>query len=209
MAVLSPPSREPHQASSEAEVEWPRPRLFTIEEYERAGELGVLDPDERLELLEGKTVRKISPQLTPHATCINLAQDAVYDLFGKRCVRRIQQPSNIESRSQPEPDLCVVKGPARDYLAEHPREALLIVEVADTTLRTDLGRKALLYARGAVPDYWVVNLKARTPVAHRNPVVEARSRTGYRCDTIPTLSEGETVKPIHSSKEIKVADLLP
>ena len=204
MAVLTPPSQEHQQVQ-----EWPLPRLWTIEEYERAGELGIFGEDERLELLEGEIVQKMSPQRSPHAASIDLVSEELRSVFGKEVRVRVQVPFNIGQRSQPEPDVYVVRGGVRDFVKAHPRSALLVVEIADTTLRADLGRKALLYARAGVPEYWVMDLNIGELIVHRDPVEDVESITGHRYSTITKLHAGDKVTPLLANREASVSNLLP
>src|SRR5687767_7036771 len=101
MAVLAPPSQE-------QELEWPQPLRWTIEEYERAFELGAFGTNLRLELIDGEILRKMSPQNSPHATGIELTANQLRSILGKGFSVRTQLPFNIGRRSQPEPDVYVV-----------------------------------------------------------------------------------------------------
>ena len=202
MAVMTPPS-------TQQEMDWPIRRLWTIEEFEEAGELGLFDPDERLELLYGEVYKKLSPQLTPHATAVELAAETMRATFHGKVHVRNQNPFNIGQRSQPEPDVYVARGEIRDYAKAHPRTAEIVIEIADTTLRMDLGKKAALYASAGVPDYWVVDLKNRQLVVHREPEEDLESPSGFRYRSVSRHAESEFVKPLRADAEVKVADLLP
>lgn len=79
-------------------------------------------------------------------------------------------PLNLTPVSQPEPDIAVVKGSARDYAVAHPTTALLVVEVAESTLAFDRGEKASLYAGAGISEYWVLNLVARRLEVSRDPI---------------------------------------
>ena len=194
---------------NEEAVYGPRRRRGTRQENERATEIGLFGPEERLELIEGEVIRKV-PQNTPHATALLLATDLLRQAFGVGLHVRAQLPLAIGPRSEPEPDLAVVSGSPRDYEDAHPISARLVVEISDTTLRFDRTTKAGLYARAGVVEYWIVNLNERILEVHREPVsMPGRTlRHGYR--VVTTLSELETVVPLEApSISIRVSDLLP
>ena len=206
MTVISPTIPESIKRPLQSR---PRRRLFTIEEYERAGEAGVFRPDERLELIEGEIITKMSPQRTPHAVCIELGTTALQQAYGKGFRVRIQLPLNIGLNSQPEPDFAVIPGQPRDSLGEHPREAVLVLEIADTTLSMDTGRKAALYASAGIPEYWVLDLKNRKLILYRDPMDATSKSSAANYQSVQTLTEKESVQPEGSTQRIRVADLLP
>ena len=106
---------------------------WTRQEYDRLADAGILAPDERVELLEGEIVT-MTPQHGPDSASIGLAEAALRKAFGPAHWIRIQLPLIVDPDSEPEPDLAVVPGSPRDYVTEHPRAALLVVEIADSTL---------------------------------------------------------------------------
>src|SRR5207244_2898413 len=122
--------------------------------------LGLFRPEERLELLDGEILERMSPQKPPHAEGILGVVDALGPAFGPGYHVRPQLPLILDDGSEPEPDVAVVVGTRRDYGAESPRVAhvRLVVEVADTTLRFDRGRKQRAYARAGILEYWILNL---------------------------------------------------
>src|SRR5687768_13798213 len=92
----------------------------------------------------------------------------------------------------------------------HPRHAALIVEVAESSLGIDRGRKATLYARAGIPDYWIVNLVDRTLEIHREPVAAPETAPGWHYAEGRSLGPGETVSPVAApGARIPVVDLLP
>jgi len=109
----------------------------------------------------------------------------------------------VDPADEPEPDVAIVPGGPRDHLAEHPRAAALVVEVADSSLEYDRGDKAQLYARAGFAEYWIVNLRDRCLEVHRQP-----SPGGY--GDVTTLAAGTTVVPLEvPGARIAVASLLP
>jgi Uma2 family endonuclease len=150
-------------ASSSAEQLRPLRRV----EYDQLVRLGVFQ-DEHIELIDGALVH-MSPIGPPHsATVARLTEVFVLALAGKASVRP-QCPFAASEYSEPEPDLSVV--PLSDYDSDHPERAQLIIEVAESSLSRDRGRKARLYAESGVPEYWVVNLVDRRVEVHTEPVV--------------------------------------
>ncbi len=121
-------------------------RLLTVDEFDRAWAAGVYGPEERLELIDGEVIQKVSPQESPHATGTNLCAEEMRAAFGKGYHVRIQEPLLLGHRTKPEPDVAVVVGEIRDYAGQHPTTAALVIEVSDSTLKFDSARKAALYA---------------------------------------------------------------
>src|SRR5207245_2370496 len=130
---------------------------------------GVLDEDDPVELLDGLLLVK-EPQHSRYRTSVLLVARAVERAFGEGWFVQTQSPISLDDRSEPEPDVCVVRGSPRDYVDAHPRRPALIVEVAQLGLRLARGRKATAYARARVADYWIVNLIDRVLEVHRQPV---------------------------------------
>lgn len=123
----------------------PKAHRWTREQYERVGRLGGFAPDQRLELIDGEIVDR-SPQSEPHAVALCLLHEALRRAYGDGYVVRIQSRLALDAASAPEPDLAVVPGEPRDFLASHPSYAVLLVEIADTTLAYDRSTKRALYA---------------------------------------------------------------
>ncbi len=188
----------------------PGVRPLTREEYYKAAEVGIFGPEERLELIGGEVIKKVSPQLTPHATSISLCGEALRKAFDQGHHVRIQAPMALGPHSEPEPDVCVVEGSARDYEREHPKTAVLVIEVADSSLRLDRKVKASLYAAAGIPDYWLLNLPDRVLEVHREPAPMADEPFGHQYRSITRYPETAVVSPLAApGATIRVADLLP
>jgi len=184
-------------------------RRWTRREYDQLIDRGVFRPGERVELLDGLLVVK-EPQGTPHTTAIDLAVEALRRAFGPGWLVRAQAPMAAGRLSEPEPDVYVVPGAPRDYLREHPRRPVLVVEVAHRRLRLDRTRKAAIYARAGVEDYWILNLVERMLEVHREPARLETSPGRWGYDSIQVLGAGEIVSPLAvPTAHIRVADLLP
>src|SRR2546425_922273 len=150
------------------QAERPALRRWTRHEYARLIDHGFLDEDDPIELLDGLLLVK-EPQASPHRTAVLLTAKVLERVFGEGWFVQTQSPIALDDRSEPEPDLCVVRGSPRDYVEAHPRRPVLIVEVARSGLRLARGRKAVVYARARISDYWVVNLVDRVLEVHREP----------------------------------------
>jgi Uma2 family endonuclease len=131
-------------------------RLFTVEEYHRMAEAGILGADERVELIDGEIVQ-MAPIGPRHAGCVINATRLFITRLGDRAVVSPQNPVVMPPRSEPQPDLLVLRPRAVSYSRELPtsRDVLLAVEVADTTVRFDRLVKAGLYARAGITEFWL------------------------------------------------------
>ncbi len=160
---------------------------------------GILDADDHVELLDGVLV-EMSPQGTPHAYAIRKLTALAFPAATAAGLElSIQGPVDVGSPiSLPEPDLAIVPVTGRD---EHPRNALLVVEMGATSLRIDLVRKARIYATGNVPEYWVLDVPRRALIVHRAP------RSGAYTD-VRTLSENETITAVALDLTVPVSALL-
>lgn len=144
-------------------------RRFTVEEYHRMGEAGILAPDERVELIRG-AIRKMSPKKRAHV----IASERVYGVLARKLQGRASVYHDAplvlaELDSEPEPDVLVCSNPDLDAYGTEATTTLLVVEVAHSTVLFDLGDKASLYAEAGIPEYWVVNLVDRVLVVFREP----------------------------------------
>ena len=138
-------------------------------EYDKLVDDGCFE-DEPVELLWGNLVR-MNPQRSAHAAAVQYLTELFVLAVApkKRATVRIQSPFAATDDSEPEPDVAIV--PLGAYRDAHPTEALLIVEVAETSLKADRA-KAAIYAAAGVPEYWIVNLTNDTVEVHRQPVIE-------------------------------------
>jgi Uma2 family endonuclease len=182
---------------------------FTRRQYERMIDRGVLDEDDPIELLDGLLLVK-EPQSSPHRTAVLLVGKALERAFGDGWFVQIQSPIILDDRSEPEPDICVVRGSPRDYVDAHPRRPSLVVEVAHSGLGIARGRKAAAYARAGIAEYWIVNVVARVLEAHREPARPGPALRRWSYLSIETLGAAAAIAPLAApAAEIRVADLLP
>jgi len=186
-----------------------RSRRWSRAEYDRLIAEGVFQPDERIELIAGELVVR-EPQHTPHATAIELALDALRGAFGPGWRVRVQLPVALDDESEPEPDVAVAPGNARDYLRSHPVRPVLIVEISESSLAFDRWEKGSLYARAGIADYWIVNLVDRVVEVYRDPEPDAGAAHGWRYRSAITLRMGDVVAPLSApNARIPLAELLP
>jgi Uma2 family endonuclease len=141
---------------------------MTVERYFGLVEVGVLSEDDRVELLEGVIVA-MTPSNPPHAAAVSMVTQVLLSAVGDRAAVRSRYPLILSRYSCPEPDVAVVPGRNRDYASAHPTTALLVVEVADSSLKQDRITKAAIYAAAGVPEYWIVNLRDGVVEVMRGP----------------------------------------
>lgn len=194
-------------ATESTEIVEPVARRWSVDEYYRMAELGMFR-GQHVELIDGEILQKC-PHDAVHAMCVALAHAALRECFGSGHTVRVRLPLRFSDDTEPEPDLAVVSGSPRDYL-EHPTTALLVVEVSVSTLDYDLHRKAGLYARAGVPDYWVLDIASRRLLTFREPVADATRPFGFRYALTSSVSDTDQISPIHRPDAvIRVESLLP
>lgn len=182
---------------------------FSVPEYHKLIEIGVLTEDDNLELLEGYLVNKMARN-PPHDSSIQLAQDALGPKLPNGWRLRIQSAITL-SDSEPEPDLALVRGDARTYMARHPGpgDIGLLIEVSDSTLDGDRIDKARIYARARIPVYWIINLVDRQVEVFTGPSGPTASPAYGQQSVyapgglVPLELDGNPIA------QIPVADLLP
>lgn len=187
----------------------PPTRRWTRVEYERLVELGVFQPGERLELIDGLLVVR-EPQGSRHAAAIRRVVAALRRVLGDDWQIDSQLPIALDDDSEPEPDVSMVPRDPGDYRDAHPSRAALIVEIAEASYRIDHEYKAGLYARAGVPKYWIVDLLRGALEVHREPEASPADLVGWRYRNIDVLRSPATVAPLVApERSIAVADLLP
>ncbi|HXH82046.1 MAG TPA: Uma2 family endonuclease [Candidatus Tectomicrobia bacterium] len=158
------------------------PKRWRRVEYERLVDLGAFE-GEPLELIGGQLI-VAEPKGSPHAAAVGMASDALRAALPPGWIVRVQDPLALDDESAPEPDVAVVRGRHADYRDAHPTRAALIVEVAESSLGFDRGHKGSLYARGAIADYWIVNLVDRVLEVHREPRPDLTAPFGWRYTSV-------------------------
>ncbi len=186
----------------------PKPHRWTREEYYKLGEVGIL-VDKNVELIEGEVI-EMSPIYSPHATTVTIVQELMSEIFGKGWVVRIQQPLSLGTDSDPQPDIAVITGKARDFIDGHPTSAALVIEVAVSSLSYDRKQKASIYAKAGIKDYWIVNVQDVQLEVYRRPITDENGEYGFIYAQTLIFKKGDVVKPLAKPKVIiGIADLLP
>ena len=182
----------------------PRLHRWTREEYHRLAEQHFLD-GKRTELIRGEIV-EMSPRNWPHVVACRKCRDILEQVFQSIGWVSHQEPLNL-IESEPEPDVAVLPGRFEDY-NDHPTNAILVVEVAQSSLHYDLTTKAKLYAEKWIPEYLVVDLEHNQLVVFRDPGATTTANAEYQ--SRQTFTTGQTITPIHApSATISIAGLFP
>ena len=160
-------------------------KRFTVEEYHRLAELGFFHEDDRIELIRGEIIQ-MAAKGTPHTTCCrNLLEELAALVIG-RAKLQCQDPITLPSKSEPEPDFAILRKRADNYLSAHPtpEDILLVIEIADSTLKYDQETKLPLYAEAGISDYWIFNLVNNYLEAYCEPYQDSQGNFGYRMKRI-------------------------
>lgn len=162
---------------------------FTVDEYHKMGEAGILSEDDRLELIDGEIVQ-MSPINVPHQSCV----DRLTMLFAPRLVGRgivrVQGPILLDMENEPQPDVILLR--QSDYAERQyhpqPEDILLVIEVADSTLRTDRRDKMPRYARAGISEAWIVNIPKKVVEIYSDPV-------DGKYTSVQRVGRGHTITP--------------
>ncbi len=163
---------------------------LTVADYHRMGETGILRPDARVELIEGEII-DMAPIGSPHASTVKRLIQLLTEAVHRTAIVSAQDPIILGDFAEPQPDLALLR-PREDYYAgchPGPEDILLVIEVADTTLRYDRQVKAPLYARHGIPELWLINLEERQLETYQGP-----NPNGYR--EIRILKEPGVIVPV-------------
>lgn len=180
-------------------------KRWTVADYHRMGELGILRPDERTELIAGQVLFMTSKG-TAHVLALRLLATVLDRLVADLpFFVSTQDPIQLDDFSEPEPDCAIVHGVAVDYVDRHPsaREVVLVVEVADSTLKYDTEVKDKFYGRSGVAEYWVLDVKGRRLHVFREPI-----EAGYASHVV--VDELGQVSPLaFPDFVVRVVEVLP
>lgn len=174
---------------------------WTYQEFASLAEMDFFDGD-RVELIDGE-IFHMAPQSSRHATILALNAERLRAVYGAGYVVRTQMPLVLDDFTAPDPDIAIVSGTLLDYLNAHPTHALLIVEIADSSLRHDRERKRIRYATAQIPEYWIVNLPESSLEVYRRPVLG-----DYRVSMVFDRSESVDLVS-HPGVLIAVSELIP
>jgi Uma2 family endonuclease len=184
-------------------------KRWTRVEYDQLIEREVFTRDDRIELIDGLLV-VAEPQSAYHYTAVRLVARALAQAFGPGWDIRTEAPVALDERSEPEPDVAVVRGDLLDYATAHPNDPVLVVEVTLSRVAFDRRHKSSLYARAGRPEYWILNLVNRRLEIRREPARSASAPYGWHYASVRILSAGDSVTALAApDARIAVADLLP
>jgi Uma2 family endonuclease len=163
-------------------------RRFTVHDYHRMGEAGILHEDDRVELIEGEIV-EMAAIGTRHFACVNQLTRSLVREVGDAAIVSVQNPVRLDEHTEPQPDLTVLR--ARDYRESlpMPEDVLLLIEVSDTTLAYDRGVKLPLYSRAGIQEVWMVDVSHEVIERHTDP-----SGDGYQ--GIERTRRGGTIESV-------------
>lgn len=173
---------------------WLARRKLDVTEYHRMAEVGILGPDDRVELIEGELIA-IAPIGDLHAGTTNRLTRMLVAAVGDRAIVAVGNPIRLGDNSEPQPDFALLRPRPGDYDDSKPTAAdvLFLIEVADSSLRVDRRVKLLLYARHGVPEVWIVDLPGRVVEVYREPGAKgyaARTRAEPGASIEPALLPG-------------------
>ncbi|MBI3979349.1 MAG: Uma2 family endonuclease [Chloroflexi bacterium] len=173
---------------------------FTVVEYRRMGEAGIFGEDDRVELIEGEIV-DMTPIGKRHLAAVDRLNDRSVRGLGDRVIVRVQGALRLREDSEPQPDLVLLRRRPDFYATVDagPADALLVVEVAETTVQYDREVKVRLYAQAGIPEVWLVDLVARVITVYREPGPQ-----GYR--TLFTIRGTDRLSPQAFPEFVLTAD---
>lgn len=145
-------------------------RYFNVDEYYRMSEVGLLSPDDRVELIEGEIV-KMSPIGSTHGGTVKRSSTFLRRELGDAVIISVQDPIHLNDFSEPQPDIALLRPREDFYTKSHPTssEVLIVIEVADTSVNYDRNVKLPLYARAGIPESWLMVLPKDVIEVHSQP----------------------------------------
>ena len=162
-------------------------QLFTVDEYYKMLEAGILTEDKRVELIRGEII-KMSPIGIHHANCVKRLNELFILSLAKTVTVGVQDPVRLNDNSEPQPDISLLQRGESLYRTQHPQpeNVFLLIEVSDTTVKYDQEVKIPLYAENNIVEVWLVNLTQQCLEVYRQPTAN-----GY--EIVQTFQRGETV----------------
>jgi Uma2 family endonuclease len=179
-------------------------KLFTVYDYHKMADAGILGEDDRVELIRGEIVQ-MSPIGPPHNGAIHRASWFLNRIVGDRAIIGVQGSVRLDEYDEPQPDLYLLRPKDDFYSSRHagPADLLLIIEVADSSLDYDRITKMQLYAETGVPEYWISDLQNDCIITYSDP-----ERGAYR--SVNQFRRGDKLTPrLLPDCSIPVDSLLP
>ncbi len=176
---------------------------FSVSDYHRMGEAGILHDDDRIELIDGEIIA-MAPIGQEHAGTVDSLAEALFQAFAGRAIVRVQGPIRLDDENEPQPDFAVMRRRADFYRSgppPGPADVLLLIEVADSSLRFDRAVKLPLYARAGIPEVWIVNIRQRVVEVHRCP------QDGQFTDTVAVQGDGGLVPTADAAVRITLGQV--
>lgn len=181
-----------------------QPKRFTVKQYHDMSELGILSSTERTELINGEIIT-MAAKGTAHTSAVLVTHHLLIKLLSGRVFVQCQDPIQLSNRSEPEPDIAVVKLDPLAYSTRHPtpEDVLLLIEVAGSSLKYDLEDKAPMYAAASIADYWILDVVERELHVFRQP-----ADGQYQSHLV--LTSALSISPLAFNElEIQIIDMLP
>jgi Uma2 family endonuclease len=165
-------------------------RRFTVDEYLKMVESGILNEDDRVELLDGEIVKMPPPPGPDHNACTGILNRLLVLGVGSRAVVLPGPTLRLSKRSAPEPDFVLLRTDPRNYRDSYaePGDVLLLVEISDSSLRRDREIKLPLYAAAGIPEYWIVDVQNEAVEVCKDPA-------GSSFASVRQYRRGESVSP--------------
>jgi len=181
-----------------------RHRLLTVDEYHKMGEAGILCEDDRVELIEGELI-DMAPIGSSHASMVMWLISSLSTTLSGRAIISPQNPVRLGERSEPQPDVTILRYRPDFYRTSHPqpKDVLLLIEVSDSTVRYDREIKVPLYAHHGIPEVWLIDLQQEHVEIYLQP-----SKDGYRQLIKPTRDE-RIAPSLLPEVSLLIADLWP
>lgn len=160
---------------------------FTVEDYMQMVKAGILNEDDRVELIDGE-VRAMAPIGSRHAATVKRSSELIRERVGKRGIVSVQDPIRLNDYTEPQPDIAVLRRREDFYADAHPgpEDVLLVIEVADASLEYDREEKIPRYAQAMVPEVWLAEIETEAVTQHTEP-------DGRRYRHVRTFGRGEVV----------------
>jgi len=210
MAIAGEVSAPVQSVSEEIDEDFvPQPYRWTREQFYEMGEAGLFE-GQRVILIEGE-ILAMPPVGNLHRGIVTAASEVLRSAFGTGFFVSEEKPFSVGTATDPLPDIAVVAGTVRDYLYQGITQAALIVEVSHSTVGFDRGRKASLYAKVGVADYWIINLDSDPPQVevHRQPMPDEAQPHGFGYSIRTVHLSGEIIQPLSAPHPVAVSALLP